>query len=277
MQFQRITAHIMGRVRVNSVWPEICDGARVFVKTRRLGGSLIIWLGNSFLCFADSGIHMFVRTQAWVAWELHCDRLLYPDRPEMKVKAGKTLVMQEVCGISLRELIRSNKLNSNACEAAAREIYRAHQLHCSIYNGGWSHGDLHLDNILYDDARNRAILIDFDTRHLPELNETLRHADDLKTVLLEMISTPATEWQEGAFSFLEAYPNGETLRELSLQLDIPQGISRIFWYTRTANCPLRTIEPRLQRLREIIHQVATTTRIIPQLITDNPPRLESQY
>ncbi len=185
--------------------------------------------------------------------------------------------MPGIRGVSLRELVRSNRLDANAAEAAAREIRRTHQLHCPIYNGGWSHGDLHLDNILYDHELNRATLIDFDTRHEPGLHEITRHADDLKTVLLELISISATGWNDLAFFFLNAYQNCKVLRELSLQLTIPHGIARIFWHTRTANCSLKKNEPRLQSLREIIHQVVEASRTTPQFDMDHGAERESQH
>lgn len=276
MRFQQITAQLMNRVRVNSVRPEIRGDVQVFIKTRRLGGSFVIWCGNRFLSLADSGVHMFVRTREWIAWELHCVQLLYPNRTATSVRAGRVLVMPEVRGISLREIVRSNKLNTNLAEAAAREIRRAHQIHCPVYNGGWSHGDLHLDNIFYDHELHQATLIDFDTRHEPELHETTRHADDLKTVLLELISISATGWNDIAFSFLNAYQNFEVLRELSLQLTVPHGIARIFWHTRTANCSLQKIEPQLQSLREIIHQIVDNSRTTPQFDMQHGAGRESQ-
>jgi hypothetical protein len=48
---------------------------------------------------------------------------------------------------------------------AARELRRVHQIHCSHYKAAWSHGDLHLENIICDVDSERAALIDFDTRH----------------------------------------------------------------------------------------------------------------
>ena len=266
----------MNRVRVNSVRTEIRNNVQVYVKTRRFGGSFVIWCGNKFLSMAGSGIHMFVRTSEWIAWELHCAQLLYPDRTATSVRSGKILVLPEIRGVSLRELVRSNRLDANAAEAAACEIRRAHLLHCPIYNGGWSHGDLHLGNILYDQELNQATLIDFDTRHEPELDEISRHADDLKTVLLELISISATGWYDLAFSFLNAYQNCELLKELDLQLTVPHGIARIFWHTRTANCSLQEIEPRLQSLREIIHQIVNNSRTTPQFDMKHGAGRESQ-
>jgi hypothetical protein len=72
----QIIATMMTRVRVNRIRQQTRDGAVVFVKKRRFGGSVVIWFGNWFLALANSGIFMFVRTRDWLAWEDHCARLL---------------------------------------------------------------------------------------------------------------------------------------------------------------------------------------------------------
>ena len=56
----------------------------------------------------------------------------------------------EVRGISLRQLLHRNEAVVRAFVAAARELRRVHQIPCSYYQAAWSHGDLHLDNIVYD-------------------------------------------------------------------------------------------------------------------------------
>jgi hypothetical protein len=77
-QLQRAVAWLMNRVRVNQIHQGMQDGAPIFIKRRRTGGSLFIWLGNRFLALAGSGIHMFVRAGDWMDWEVYCARLLYP-------------------------------------------------------------------------------------------------------------------------------------------------------------------------------------------------------
>ena len=133
---------------------------------------------------------------------------------------------------------------------AADDSRRVHQLQCSIYNAAWSHGDLHLDNILYDSAVDRAVLIDFDTRHELTISATQRHCDDLKVVLLELLAMPEEQWRQPATAFLEEYADSSVLHELSRQLYVPRGFAKILWYTRTNCCSIQRLEPRLQSLRE---------------------------
>ena len=133
---------------------------------------------------------------------------------------------------------------------AADDSRRVHQLQCSIYNAAWSHGDLHLDNILYDSAVDRAVLIDFDTRHELTISATQRHCDDLKVVLLELLAMPEEQWRQPATAFLEEYADSSDLHELSRQLYVPRGFAKILWYTRTNCCSIQRLEPRLQSLRE---------------------------
>lgn len=172
---QRIVAWLMNRVRVNQTQRSIRDGLRVFLKRRRFGGSMVIWFGNRFLSLANSGICMFVRARDWMAWETHCARLLYPDRPAVMIDPGNAVSLPEVSGISLRQLLHRHQTDLRAFAAAARELRRVHQIPCSAYQAAWSHGDLHLDNILFDSATNQATLIDFDTRHELGLRPVQRH------------------------------------------------------------------------------------------------------
>lgn len=257
--FQQAVAWLMNRVRVNQIQQHMQNGVRMFLKRRRTGGNIIVWFGNRFLALAGSGICMFVRADEWMDWEVHCARLLYPDRPDVKTGPGHAVSIPEVCGISLRQLLHGNQMHTSAFVAAARELRRVHQIQCCIYKAAWSHGDLHLDNILYDPATDRAILIDFDTRHELTINATQRHCDDLKVVLLELIAMPAEEWRQYATAFIAEYGDSSVLNELCRQLYIPRGFARILWYTRTNCASIRRLAPRLQTLPEIIHQVAATT------------------
>ena len=174
-------------------------------------------------------------------------------------------------------MLHADKLEPKVAQAAAREIRRAHQIQCPIYGGEWSHGDLHLDNILYDAEKNQATLIDFDTRHNLGLDEIKRHADDLKVFLLELVSKSPPRWNEIAFFVLQEYEDIEVLRELSKQLLVPRGIARILWNTRTSNCPLSLIEPRLQSLSEIVHQVGTLARTAQRTDTNVDAGQENQF
>jgi tRNA A-37 threonylcarbamoyl transferase component Bud32 len=248
---QRAVAWLMNRVRVNRVEEGVRGGAPVFVKRRRAAAPIIVWFANRFLALADSGGCMFVRAHEWIAWEIHCARLLYPERPDVTVGDGPAVIIPKAGGISLRALLRRNDSDpTTAFTLAAREVRRAHQIQCSYFNGAWSHGDLHLDNIISDTAAQRAVLIDFDTRHEPRNSATQRHADDLKVLFLELIGLSNDRWRSLATTFIAEYRNHSVLRELDRQLSVPRGFGRLLWYARTQSAP---IEPRLQALREIIH------------------------
>jgi len=243
----------MNRVRVNHVEEDVRDGAPVFVKRRRTGAPVVVWFANRFLALAHSGGHMFVRAHEWIAWEIHCARLLYPGRPDT-VGVGRTVIVPKACGISLRALLRRNDRDpATAFILAAREVRRAHQIPCSYFDGPWSHGDLHLDNIICDSTAERAVLIDFDTRHEPRNSSTQRHGDDLKVLLLELIGLSSDTWHPLATAFIAEYRECSVLRELDRQLSVPRGFGRLLWYARTQSSSTRRVEPRLQALREIIH------------------------
>jgi hypothetical protein len=262
-KLQRVVAWLMNRVRVNQIQQSMQDGLPVFVKRRRVGGSLVIWFANRFLALAHSGICMFVRSDAWVDWEIHCAGLLYPDRVAVKKGLGPSVVIPKVCGISLRELLHRGEASVEAFVAAARELRRVHQIPCSYYGESWSHGDLHLDNIMYDQAAGRAVLIDFDTRHEFRLDRTQRHADDLKVMLLELIGLPDEQWRELATALIEEYREPAVLSELDRQLVVPRGFGRILWHTRTSGSSTRQVEQRLESIRTIIQRVATTATTQP--------------
>jgi tRNA A-37 threonylcarbamoyl transferase component Bud32 len=252
---QRAVAWLMNRVRVNHVEEGVRDGRRVFVKRRRTGAPILVWFANRFLALAHSGVRMFVRADEWIAWEIYCARLLYPKRPGVTVGARRAVIIPKVCGISLRALLRRNDRDlTTAFILAAREVRRAHQIQCSYFNGAWSHGDLHLDNIICDSNADRAVLIDFDTRHEPRNSATQRHSDDLTVLLLELIGVSSDRWRPLAAAFIEEYREHSVLSELDRQLSVPRGFGRLLWYARTQSSSTRRVEPRLQALREIIHQ-----------------------
>jgi hypothetical protein len=244
----------MNRVRVNDVQQRVHDGAPVFVKRRRAVARIVIWFANRFLALAHSGICMLDPVE-WISWEVHCARLLYPERPGVRIRPDQAVIIPTVCGISLRTLIDRDDGNfDKALILAARELRRVHQIQCSYYKAAWSHGDLHLDNIVCDWSTERAILIDFDTRHELQMSQTERHSDDVKGVLLELIGRSDKKWRQWATTFIEEYSQHPVLRELSRQLFVPRGFARLLWFARTNCASTLRLEPRLQSLREIIHR-----------------------
>jgi hypothetical protein len=219
----------------------------------------VVWFGNQFLTLASSGVRMFVCADEWMEWEVHCTRLLYPSRPAVKVGPGKAVSIPEVRGVSLRQLIERDEPDVKPFVAAARELRRVHHLECESFKGPWSHGDLHLDNVIYDPAADRAVLIDFDTRHEFGIDQLRRHGDDLKVFLLELIAMPNESWLPLATAFVEEYGEPSVLDEVSRQLVVPRGFARILWFTRTNCASIRRIEPRMARLREELRRVTAVS------------------
>ena len=264
----RWIARFMSRVRVNRVERVDDDGASMIVKRRRLGGSAVVLLGNVFLVLAQSGVRMFVRARRWGEWERHCFGLLYPEFPPALAESGSAVRLPAMPGTSLRTMLERGELGAGAMVAAARELRRAHKIHCPFFGAGWSHGDLHLDNVLYDARTDRAFLIDFDTCHVVGIDENQRRADDLMVLLLEVIAAPGDAWREPSRTFLREYGETRVLDELADRLTVPRGFAKILWYTRTGCRPDREIVPRIQSLGATVREL-TAPRGIHAAVPDH--------
>lgn len=258
-RLQRSIAVLLNRVRVNRTIRGLRDGIPVIIKRRLWYARVVIWLGNCFLKLSESGVCMFVGADEWLAWEVHCSHLLYPDRFCKVCTPGKQICIAEVRGISLRQIVHRSEADLSSMVEAAREVRRVHRIHCRAFGSGWSHGDLHLGNVLYDRTTNRAYLIDFDTRHEFRLNETHRHADDLQVFLLELMACSDEKWFEWAMAFADAYGESTVLLELTQRLSVPRGFAGILWSTRTQGVSVQKMEIRMERLRTALQQVHSVT------------------
>jgi hypothetical protein len=253
----RVVSWLMNRVRVNQVEQRMQDGVCLFIKRRRTGAGVVIWCANWFLWLTRSGCQMFVQTREWIDWEVYCTGLLYPQRIPVRTGPGPAIAVPAVPGTSLRELLGRNEADISAFIAAAHELRRVHQISCSRYQDAWSHGDLHLDNILYDRLSNQVAFIDFDTRHEPGLNRVQRQADDLKTMILELIGLPEEPWRQFVTVLIKEYGDREVLSELARQLVIPHGVARVLWHARTYGCDPRQVERHLTIILNLLKQDTT--------------------
>src|SRR3954462_6080828 len=184
-----ILARSIDAVRVNRCWSERRDHAVVWLKRRRNWADAIVLGGNVFLRVSNSRIQMFPSVRRWQRWELACFALLHGAEGYTCGPLGARGVwLDAVPGMNLRDLARAGIMDDRAVIAAAREFARVHALRCPITRRPWSHGDPHLANMLYDPATDRARLIDFETVHDARLDPVQRHADDLVTFLLELMS-----------------------------------------------------------------------------------------
>lgn len=255
----RVVAWLMNRVRVNRTERGIRNGVPVIIKRRVIGSGVVLWIANRFLSLARSEIFMFARADKWMEWESYCSHLLYPKRPQVSFGSGEVIYIAEVNGMSLRQLLSRCETDINPFVAAARELRRVHRIQCRHFKAAWSHGDLHLGNILYDRAANQAILIDFDTRHRFGIDQTWRHSDDLSVFLLELIASDQVRWQEYATAFLEEYGNPLVLQELDRRLVSPRGFAKVLWYARTQCASIHQSEQRLQCLRQILRRITSVS------------------
>ena len=238
------------RLKMNDVWREVREDRRVWVKRRRRSSGCIIAATNLF--FALTGARSrFCFMKEWQQWEVESFRQLYGDELSAGA-AGKDMVwIEEVPGISLCDALRAGQLTETMLRATGRELCRAHQIYSRHFKGGWSHGDLILENVLYDVASNRARLIDFETIHHRALAADERHADDLLVLLLDLAGQSSSEvWANSATHLIDAYDRPEVLRVLKRQLVRPQGLAQVWWMFRTSYLSGAELEQRLELLRE---------------------------
>ena len=256
----QVSGWLLNQVKVNHVRPALRDGRRVFIKHRRAIGPLLIWFGNRLLVSSGSGMTMIPRVDEWLHWETHCFARLYPDQPPARIEGDRSLIVPALDGVSLRTLLdRDEDSATRACVLAARELRRAHTVQTADASATWSHGDLHLDNILVDLSAGRAYLIDFDIRHNNKMAAIERHADDLRSILLAVVGRPDESWRVTATTFLSEYDEPPVLTQLGRQLAVPRGFARVLLSIKANGAPLSRVQPRLEGLQRVICEVTGAT------------------
>jgi hypothetical protein len=238
-----VLARLIDAVRVNVTTEIVRDGCRLLLKRRRKGCSAVVACGNVFLALARSNIVMFPSVRAWQAWELHSYALLHGGARRAGAVGRDAIVVEALPGETLARRLARGGLTPAMMAAAARELGRAHAL-------AWSHGDPHLGNVLYDEAADRAYLIDFETRHEPQLSVTERRADDLLVLLMDVMASDASpRWLELARALVATYPAREALGVVRDRLRPPDGWARVLWRIRTHHRPPDWIRGRVTVLR----------------------------
>jgi hypothetical protein len=253
-----LAARLIGSVRVNRVTPSVDSSGHRLEKTRRPGAEALIVLGNEFLSLSSSEVEMFRDVAEWIRWEQYCGRLLYPVQAGPRKVGRRSISMRVARGLSLTACLDLPELSTKAFAAAGHELRRVHALHCKHLGASWSHGDLHADNVLYDADTGDVTVIDFDARHRKRANSLFRHTDDLKTLLLGVISRPAELWTAPAKAFLMAYGARDVLIELREQLVIPQGWASILLQTRTDCLPRSVLEERFVLLSSLLQSLISS-------------------
>jgi hypothetical protein len=237
-------------IKINSVTLESRQGKWVWVKRRRWGSELIAAQANLFFRLAQGRVHVWVDPEKWQHWEIYCFRLLQEPSFRAFAEGSHTVCMDAIPGMHLCEHLKRGTLTTRALEAAARELRRAHELWCPQFDDWWSHGDPHLDNVVYDESTNRARLIDFEVVHVQSLPAVLRHADDLLVFLQDLVCrVSAREWLPFALCFINAYGRPEAIAELTRLLFVPTGLPGVWWKLRTENFERLELIRRVDTLR----------------------------
>lgn len=246
-----LLARLIDAIRINKT-VEVQYGTKTFLLKRRYAGrSGIIWAGNLFLMLSNSQIVMFPDAKAWQEWEIHSFRLLY--RAECMPVGTNAVMSEKLPGMSLKHYLEARLLDGIIMEAAGREFRRAHALHSSLTGRLWSHGDPHLDNVLFDPETRNAYLIDFETQHWKNLDATQCHVDDLLVFLLDLMGrSPDAHWKSLSQIFLTSYGQTEIFPNLNKRLMMPRGLKSVLWKTRTANMATKDFRYRLTELREVV-------------------------
>jgi len=238
------------RIHLNVSSPGERAGRPVLVKRRRPMAWLVMQLANAFFRLARNPVRAIAGAAEWRGWEEECFRRLHGPNFAAGRDADGTLWVEWLPGVSLSRLLAAGTLRPVHLAAAGAELRRAHAVPCAYHGSGWSHGDAHTGNFIFEAATGRARLIDFEVRHLRRLPESQRHADDLLVMLQDVSGRcPAEAWLPLAGAFLEGYDGPEIVALLGERLHVPRGIPRLWWAVRTTWMPRAELERRLAALR----------------------------
>lgn len=229
------------------------QGRRVVVKQRRAGAEMVFKMANGFFRLVRNPVEVITRPEEWRRWEVDCFlRLHGPEHLAGEDEAG-TAWIEVLPGHSVSDQLSAGTLEPAMMFATGEELRRAHAEKCPHYGGGWSHGDPHSGNFLYDPASGRARLIDFEVRHLRTLPAEERHADDVLVLLQDVCGRClAEQWAPLASALIEGYGEPRITSRIRERLTVPRGIPRLWWAVRTTWMKRPELERRLQELKGIL-------------------------
>jgi hypothetical protein len=241
---------LVDQIKINKLRRKQYGGRWHWFKQRRAGATAIIALANWFFRLAGNPIVILGQPNEWIAWERGCLSMLHGDQFSVVVDDTGAWGVEEFPGKSISEHLKEGTATLEMAKASARELSRAHELCCDLLPGGWSHGDPHTGNFVYDPMENRARLMDFEVRHDAGLDADRRHADDLLVFLQDTLGRmPRAEWLAWASAFITAYDRPEITVHLLDRLSAPQGAARLWWAVRTTYLEPRELNSRLADLK----------------------------
>lgn len=242
---------LVDRIKINAVSREYREGRALWIKRRRWTARPVMACANFFFRLVGNPIQALVEPAAWQRWEVDCFLQLHGGEYRAFAEGESAVAAEEVPGKSLSHFLDGGTITRPMVAAAARELRRAHEAECKALGGPWSHGDPHAGNFVYEEATDRARLIDFEVMHHPTIRAEERHADDLLIFLQDVVGRiAADQWLPVAHEFLTTYGRPEIVALLRRNLVVPQGLPRVWWAVRTTYLGSRELERRVRALRE---------------------------
>jgi hypothetical protein len=242
-------------IKINAMSLEKRGNRVMWVKRRQLGSGFVALFANLFFRLAGAQIHLWISLKRWQSWEVACFRLLYGRTLLVYPEGKRTVCAEKVPGISLRDCVINSTGAIPAIAAAGKELRRAHDLWCHELDDFWSHGDPHLENLIYDPGTGHARLIDFELIHHKSLPALERHADDLLVFLQDLMScVTAEEWIPFARTLIDAYDRPAVADEVRKRLTVPRGWSAIWWKLRTDYLSRDLMVERINSLQAALSQ-----------------------
>lgn len=182
---------LIARVRINDVNRTVHCKRIYFRKTRYWYSPFVVWGAN--LVLAVLGIRArFLSLNRWTHRERDVYRFLYNE--DVFIGPDDSVYVPARAGTCLAEYLKdadiSDGQKQRAVGAAAAALQRLH-MNCLPHVGRTdvlSHGDATALNVIYDPEVNSAQWIDFETAHADRVDLIDRHADDLQTFILSVLS-----------------------------------------------------------------------------------------
>lgn len=241
---------LVDQIKINQLSRKHYSGRWYWFKQRRPGAQAIIALANWFFRLAGNPVIILGQPAEWIAWEKSCLTMLHGDRFANVIDDRGAWGVEEFPGKSVSDHLRDGTATLEMAKSAGRELSRAHQMSCGLLGGGWSHGDPHTGNFVYDSQESRARLMDFEVRHDASLNAERRHADDLLVFLQDTLGRLSREeWLRWAQAFITAYNRPAITAHLLDRLAAPRGAARLWWAVRTTYLGSQELNSRLAELK----------------------------
>lgn len=243
---------IVDRIKINRLTRDVSAGRAVWTKRRLPSARAIIPVANGFFRLAGNPVTILDGTE-WHAWEIESMKTLHGSELAAWSGARGALHADEFPGVSLSVHLDAGTAGTAMFAAAGLEFRRAHALECAWFGGGWSHGDPHSGNVIFDAGRGRARLLDFEVRHDAALSADARHADDLLVFLQDTLGRLTRErWLQLASALVRSYDRPAITARLIDRLTAPRGVARLWWAVRTTYIAPQELAGRLHALREAL-------------------------